>query len=96
MSVTKSAIPRGLAYKIAGFFFWPLLFPGTIDTIKTYKSHKALKKDFTAKGIKDEVIAPYSTFNRVIFVPLKQYKKNFTVTLVDQETKRDVRWESKA
>ncbi|MBS0629097.1 MAG: hypothetical protein JSS30_02590 [Verrucomicrobia bacterium] len=83
--LTRSAIPRSIAFRIAGFFFWPILIPGTIDTILTAKSYFQIKRDYYAKSIKDhpELIVPYSTVNRVIFVPLDQVSNDFTLHLQD-------------
>lgn len=85
--ITRSAIPRSIAFRIAGFFFWPLLIPGTIDNIITMKTYFEIKQDYYAKSIKDhpELIVPYSTVNRVIFLPAHQPADEFTLYL--QETK---------
>ena len=85
-SVTKSSLARTIGYKIAGFFFWPFMIPGTIDSIRTMKHNKSIKKDVLAKSMKREIVAPYSTFNRVLFVPKEEFKKSFTVTLIDLDT----------
>lgn len=84
--ITKSSIPRGIAYKIASFFFWPLMIPSTIDGIRVMVHHKNLKKDLAAKSMRDEVVAPYSTFNRVLFVPKKEFQTTFKVTLIELES----------
>ncbi len=84
--VTKSAIPRGIAYKIVGFFFWPFMIPSTIDSIRVLSHHKGLKKDLMAKSMKEEVVAPYSTFHRVLFVPKEKFQETFKVTLIDLDT----------
>jgi hypothetical protein len=84
--VTKATIPRSIAYKIASLFFWLLMIPGTIDSIRVYTHHKKLKKDILAKSMKEEVVAPYSTFNRVLFVPKNEFTETFKVTLIDIET----------
>lgn len=84
--VTKSAIPRSIAYKIASLFFWPLAIPGAIDSIRTFTHHKNLKKDLKAKSLREETVAPYSVFHRVLFVPKDEFKETFKVTLIDLET----------
>ncbi|MBS0604188.1 MAG: hypothetical protein JSS60_04010 [Verrucomicrobia bacterium] len=84
--VTKSAIPRSIGYKIASFFFWPFMIPSTIDGIRVMAHHQKLKKDIIAKSMKDEIVAPYSTFNRVLFVSDKQFQETFKVTLIDLDT----------
>ncbi len=83
--LTRGAIPRSIAFRVAGFFFWPLLIPGTIDTVLTMKSYFHIKREYYAKSIKDcpELIVPYSTVNRVIFVPAHQYSEAFTLYLQD-------------
>jgi hypothetical protein len=85
---SKSAIPRAIGWKIASFFFWPLMIPSTIDGIRTYAQYKQLEKDFYAKSLKErgEVIAPYSTFHRILFVPKERLKQTFSVTVIDLET----------
>ena len=84
--VTKSSIPRAIGYKIASFFFWPFMIPGTIDSIRVLAHHKHLKKDLTAKSMKNEIVAPYSTFNRVLFVPKEKFKDTFKVTLIELDS----------
>jgi len=86
--VSKSAIPRAIGWKILGFVFWPLMIPGTIDGIRTYAHYRDLCKDFNAKSLKEkgEVVAPYSTFHRVLFVPKNDVKDTFAVTVIDVET----------
>jgi hypothetical protein len=36
--------------------------------------------------MRKEVVAPYSTFHRVLFVPKEEFQENFKVTLIDLET----------
>lgn len=80
--ITKSAIPRGIGLKIASLFFWPLMIPSTIDGILVWTHHNTLKKDLLAKSLQDEIIAPYSTLHRVLFVPEGKFKETFKVTLI--------------
>lgn len=85
--VTRSAIPRSIAFRVAGFFFWPLLIPGTIDTILTMKTYFQIKGDYYIKSIKDhaELILPFSTVNRVIFLPADRFSPYFTLYLQDSK-----------
>lgn len=84
--VTKAAIPRGIAYRVASFFFWPFMIPSTIDSIRVMAHHQHLKKDIIAKSMRDEIVAPYSTFHRVLFVPKAEFKKTFKVTLIELDS----------
>lgn len=84
--VTKSTIPRAIGYKIASFFFWPFMIPSTIDSIRVMTHHQKIKKDMKAKSLKKEVVAPYSVYNRVLFVPKDKFQESFKVTLINIES----------
>lgn len=86
--VTARGLPKSIALKVAGFIFWPFLIPGTIDTIMTIRSHVKMKADFHAKSIKEEgeSIVPYSTVNRILFIPEDQYRDTFTLYLKDPKS----------
>lgn len=85
--VIKKALPRSIGLKIASLFFWPLMIPSTIEGIYTLKTHAQVRKDLSAKGLKEagEEVAPYSTYNRVIFVPKDEVRETLTVTLNAKE-----------
>jgi len=84
--VTSSTFPRAIAYKVASFFFWPLMVPGTIDSIRVLTHHKQFKRDLLAKVVKNEVVAPYSIFHRVLFVPKEELQETVQVTLIELES----------
>jgi hypothetical protein len=82
-SVTKKSMPRSIGLKIAALFFWPLLIPDTMHSIHTYRSHQALSQDLTAKTLKekDEVVLPYTSVKRVLYVKEEAFQENFSVAL---------------
>ncbi|NGX40009.1 MAG: hypothetical protein KR126chlam1_01349 [Chlamydiae bacterium] len=86
--LSLSALPRSIAFKIAAFFFWPFIIPATIDSIFSFQSHLKMRKDFYAKSVKDheEVLAPYSVVNRIIFVSSKEHASSFTLYLKEQKS----------
>lgn len=84
--ITKSTIPRALGYKIASFFFWPFMIPSTIDSIRVMAHHQKFKKDLIAKSMREETVAPYATFNRVLFVPKEEFQHTFKLTLIELES----------
>ncbi|HEY2810272.1 MAG TPA: hypothetical protein VGJ00_02635 [Rhabdochlamydiaceae bacterium] len=84
----RSAFPRSIGFKVLGYFFWPFMLPGSIDSIHTFRSYKNLKKDYAAKAIKEETIPVYSMLHRIVFVPLADVKEEFTVTLHDTQKSR--------
>lgn len=81
-------VPKAVAFKVAGFFFWPLIIPGTIDGIITMKTHLNLKRDYKAKSIKmeKEPLIPYSKIHRVIFVKRATLAKSFTIHLKEDKS----------
>ena len=87
--VIKHYIPRSIAMKVAAFFFWPFIIPGAVDTIVTYKYHRAMKQDYLAKSLKDlEPIIPYSTTHRIVFIPEKDYTDHFHLYLKEEKSSR--------
>ncbi len=81
-----SAIPRGIALRVASLFFWPFMVPSTIDSIITTKTFKILRNDLESKLVKKETIAPYSIYNRIVFVPVKEFKGSFDITLIELDS----------
>jgi hypothetical protein len=89
-AITRCSIPRSIAFKVGGFFFWPLMIPATLDGVYTFKNHVSMKRDFHAKSIKEEgeLIPPYSTVNRIVFLPWDQVPEEFTLYLENYQTKK--------
>ncbi len=92
--VTQAALPRGIAYKIASIFFWPFMIPSAVDTIRVLAHHEHLKRDIMAKSMRDEVVAPYSTFHRVLFVPKEEFKQTFKVTLIELDSLKPIEFQT--
>ena len=88
-SVTKKTIPRAVGFKIAALLFWPLAIPDAINSIQTYKAHRTLVKDLTAKTLKeqDEIIVPYASVKRVLYVKKEAFQENFSVALQEIDGK---------
>jgi hypothetical protein len=92
-SFTKGSIPRSIGLKIASFFFFPMMIPSTIDTLVTYKNHRALKHDLKVKTLKKdgETLLPYTVTQRFIFIKESDWQewtkaKNFDITLKESQT----------
>jgi hypothetical protein len=84
----QSTIPRQIAFKVIGFFFWPVSIPGTIDGLYLHISKKKLNANYAAKSLKKagETVLEYSTVHRVIFVSKKDMAKEIEFDLIDLET----------
>ena len=86
--VTMHGVPRSIALKVAGMFFWPLMIPSAIDSIISLKSNLQMRAEYHAKSIKreGELILPYSTVHRVLFVPHGKVEKTLTLHLKDAKS----------
>jgi hypothetical protein len=88
-TVHTSTMGRILGYGIPGVLIaFPLVIPAVVDGIKSFEANEALDRDFYTKTAVDRVIAPKSTLNRLLFVPRSEYQPTFTVTLIEQESKK--------
>lgn len=84
--IKRSSLPASIGLKIAGFIFWPFSIPSTMHGIKTLQDHQKMKRDLSIKSVKEELIPPYTTMNRVFFVPSEKSQESFSVSLINQET----------
>lgn len=84
--VHTSTIGRVTGYTIGAIFFTPLIIPAIVDGIKSSKANKLLDVDFREKAQETFVIAPKSYNKTLFFVPKKDFKPYFDLTLVEQET----------
>lgn len=86
--VHTSTVGRVTGYAIGALIVWPLVIPAIVDGIGSSKANIALDVDFLAKAAKDQLIFPHSHINALIFVPNSAYQDNFSITLLDQESKQ--------
>ncbi len=81
-----SSLPTSIGLKVAGFIFWPFSIPSGMHGIKTLQNYQRIQKDLWVKSVKEEIVPPYTTMNRVFFVKTEDFKDCFYVTLINQET----------
>ena len=85
--VHTSTVGRALGYGIPGVLvLWPLIIPAVVDGIKSSEANEALDYDFSSKIARDQTIGPRSYFNKIIFVPVGDFRQSFSVTLIDQDS----------
>jgi len=84
--VLLSAVPRSVALSAASLVFWPFMIPSAINSIITHHAHRSLQRDLKAKEVKDEVVAPYSSLHRILFVKAEDLPENLHLTLIDLKT----------
>ncbi len=89
--IRSSSLPRAIAYQILSFFFWPFIIPSTIDSIHTRNRMGTLEKQLHAKTLKSEgeIIPPYSSMSRLLYIPQEKLKESFQLTLtnIDEQQK---------
>ena len=90
--VLRSAIHRSIALKIAGFFFWPFIIPSAVDTLITWRCHAKIMHEYGVKGLKEEseILTPYSTVTRVLFMPKKKFAQKVALLLYEKQTHRTI------
>jgi hypothetical protein len=92
-TVHTSTAGRICAYGIPGLivpFAFPLIIPAVVDGIKSSEANEALDMDFYAKSVKNsQIVAPHSYFNKLIFVDRNEYQPSFSLTLIDQDSKKE-------
>ena len=85
--VHTSTVGRILGYGIPGLVVvWPLIIPAVVDGIKSSDANEALDMDFSSKAAKNQIINPYTHFNKILFVPVNDHKSSFNITLINQES----------
>ena len=95
-TVHTSTIGRILWYGVPGLILspfglgLPLIIPAVVDGIKSSEANDALDVDYYVKTIKDDqVIGPHSHFNKLVFVDAAKYQSSFSLTLIEQGTKKE-------
>jgi hypothetical protein len=83
--IGRSSLPRTIAYKILGFFFWPFMIPGTIDSARAWNKEYTLQKELNAKTLKEEgeIIPAYSSMSRLLYIPKEEIKETFHLSLTN-------------
>ncbi len=85
--VHTSTVGRVVGYSAAAFLTCGLfIIPAIVDGIKSSEANEALDNDFLSKTARDQLIAPHSHFNKLIFVPVTEYQNDFNITLINCES----------
>jgi len=86
--ITKRSIPQGIALNIVSFFFWPFSILSTAHSIHGLKTHQAIVKMLTAKGLKqvDEIVLPYSMVKRILYIPENAFYRSFSVSMEETDS----------
>ena len=81
---------RVAPYAITGLFLGLFLIPAIVEGVKSSQANKELDRDFSKRVISSNsrvVIAPDSSFNRVMFVRADNMNHELAVELVCRKTK---------
>ncbi len=87
-TVHTSTVGRAVGYGVGALFLWPLAIPAVVDGIKSAEANDHLDRDFYSKAARDQVIQAHSYFNKILFVPINEYRSSFTITLMDRNSNR--------
>lgn len=81
---------RLVCWGIGSFFIWPLVIPFAIEAIESPRANERLELDYSNKSLGCQVIEPYGAINGLIFVPAKNFTRNFSFTLIDQQNNEKI------
>jgi hypothetical protein len=86
-TVHTSTVGRAVGYTVAGLVscIWLLFIPAIVDGIGSDKANEQLDIDFARKAVHNQIIAPNSTVNGLIFVPYENFNDDFSFSLADHE-----------
>jgi len=82
--VHTNTVGRATAWGVGGLFIWPLLVPAVVDGVGSSQANQKLDADYSGKGVTQCVIQPYTTVNRMVFVPTSEYNGAFRLTLLNK------------
>lgn len=85
--VHTNTVARATSYGVAGLFLWPFLIPAVVDGVGSSQANQKLDQDFADKELHDQSISPYSKINGLIFVPREHFNNQFTITVLDLESR---------
>jgi hypothetical protein len=86
--VHTSTVARAAGYGVGALFVWPLVIPSIVDGVGSSEANQKLDEDFSRKELCSQTIAPFSAVNGLIFVPVKDFKNDFSLTLVKAESNK--------
>ena len=84
--VHTSTLGRITSYTVGALIFWPLAIPAVVDGVMSSKANLALDTDFDSKSACDQVIRPGTYFNKLLFIPKREYRSMFDLGLLEVET----------
>lgn len=89
-SVFSNTTGKAVGWGIAGLFLPVLWIPGIVVSARSYEANQKIAKDFKEKSYIQRVVEPNSKMQDIIFVGLKDYNDNFTVTLTNLSSQEKV------
>lgn len=85
-AVHTSTVARAASYGVGSLFLPILIIPAVVDGVGSSNANRKLDSDFSRKALDNQIIAPYSMANGLIFVPMEAYNPNINLTLFNIET----------
>lgn len=89
-AVHTSTSARVIAWGVPGLLFWPLLIPAFYEGIKSNAANEALDRDYLSKSLKEQVISPHCTCDKLIFFQKKDVAAPIEMFLLNQRTNNKI------
>ena len=93
-SVHTNTVKRATVYGILGIFIWPFIIPAVVDGFGSKEANEKLDFDFAQKELRDQIIQPYCSVTGLIFVPINDFRSEFSLSIVDLDTTKTIEFSS--
>ncbi len=86
-SLHRNGVARGIGFGLGTLWFFPLIFPAFIQGLGATEYNEQMDIDFSNKSFKNQVVAPYSIVDGIIFASQDDFNTNFTLIVKDIDSK---------
>lgn len=93
--IHRNTVGRAGGYGLGALFLWPLIIPAAVDGAKSETSNRKIDMDMKVKVLGQNetvVIQPNNAVNKVFFVPKESTRSEFSLSLVEQDSLKEIRF----
>jgi len=97
--IYRNTAGRAGGYGVASLVLWPLIIPAAVDGAKSSNANYKIDHDMKVKVLGQNetiVIEPHNAINKVFFVEKESIKDEFSLTLVEQDSSKEIGFVCKA
>ena len=87
-AVHTNTTARAIGYGVTSLLLWPFIIPAIVDSIGSEKANEKLNVDFAYKVLRNQIVKPNSTVSGIVFAVCDDFDENFTITIIDNQSKK--------